>query len=203
MLHHWDGVPTYGGLDEWMIGKLRDFLCQAGLTSGGKTFLETGAGLSTLLFLCCNPKAVISCTLEDPPFLERLNASIARMGLSQNVLNMHVGRSELLLPKLILDQAPFVDFALIDGGHGWPTVFVDFCYINYATRQYGYIAIDDTQLYSVSQLTSFLKEQPGWRVTLDLNKVIIFQKLYDDRLLKDFGAQPFILMNSPTSGHKT
>ena len=145
-----------------------------------------------MLFLCCNPRYVITCTLEGQHFIDRLIKSIKDFKLPYEFFNLHIGQSESLLPKIVLDKDPFVDFFLIDGGHGWPTVFVDFCYAYYATKQNGFIALDDTQLLSVSTLASFLMEQPGFEIALNLDKTIIFKKLYADRYLPDFGGQPYI-----------
>lgn len=195
-LHNWNRSLNLGGFNQWMLERLFAFLENAGLAEGGASFVETGAGLSTLMFLCTNPKEVVTCTVEDEAFFGRLAEAAASIQVSMKPSAMHVGRSEVLLPELVLDRDPFSDFALIDGGHGWPTVFVDFCYVAYATRQHGFVALDDTQLYSVAQLAEFLKEQPGWEVALDLGKVIIFRKLYEDRLLPDFGGQPFIKKRS-------
>lgn len=195
-LHCWEGVFSHGGFDKWLLDNLFEFLESTDLASGGKTFLETGAGNSTLLFLSLSPEKVVTCTLEDDKFVQRLHTAARSIGAPTDPLDLHIGRSEVLLPALVLNHEPFVDFALIDGGHGWPTVFVDFCYAAYATRQNGYIVLDDTQLYSVAQLFAFLKEQPGWEISLDLGKTVIFRKLYADRFLPDFGGQPFIQSRS-------
>ncbi len=195
-LHCWGGEYNYGGFGQWLLDKLHEFLKESGLSRGGKVFMETGAGLSTMLFLCCNPKTVMTLTLEDQDFIDRLMGSVKEFGLPSERLELHVGRSEQLLPKIVLDKEPFVDFFLIDGGHGWPTVFVDFCYAYCVTKQYGYIVLDDTQLYSVKVLADFLKEQPGFEVVLDLGKTIIFRKMYIDRYLPDFGGQPYIKRHS-------
>jgi hypothetical protein len=195
-LHCWEGEYNHGGFDLGLMDKLHSFLQDAELSNGGKVFMETGAGLSTLLFLCCNPKSVVTCTLEDSEFINRLMSSVKDFNLPYELLALHIGHSEKLLPKIVLDGDPYVDFFLIDGGHGWPTVFVDFCYAYYSTKQYGYIVLDDTQLYSVGALSAFLKEQPGLEVALDLGKTIIFKKIYIDRHLPDFGGQPYIKRQS-------
>ena len=46
--------------------------------------------------------------------------------------------------------------ALIDGGHGWPTVFVDFCYMNAMLFRNGILIIDDVQLHSIKELGKLL-----------------------------------------------
>jgi hypothetical protein len=104
--------------------------------------------------------------------------------------------SERALPRLVLDKPPFLDFALIDGGHGWPTVFVDFCYTFFALKRGGVLAIDDTNLYSVNQLVLLLKNQPDFELIGNYQKLAVFRKKLDKRFLPDFGAQPFIKANT-------
>jgi len=198
-LHCWAGEWSHGGFDRHMLGELFAFLEGVGLTSPGKRFLETGAGLSTLLFLCTQPASVNTICVEEPDFFKRLHESRSRLSLPAEPLIIDVGSSETILPRVVLDQEAFLDFCLIDGGHGWPTVFVDFCYAAYALKQHGYLAIDDTQLYSVKQLVDFLSEQPGWKKVRDWGKLVIFQKQYVDRLLPDFGGQPYVLRQSGLS----
>jgi hypothetical protein len=191
-LHCWDGKNSHGGIDRWMLTELFKFLEGAGLAQPGKRYLETGAGLSTLLFLCTQPASINTICLEQPDFFDRLDKARRQLSLPAEPLIIDVGFSEVILPRIVLGKEAFCDFCLIDGGHGWPTVFVDFCYAAYAMKQYGYLAIDDTHLYSVQQLVALLSEQPGWIKVQDLGKLVIFQKQYVDRVLPDFGGQPYI-----------
>lgn len=80
-LHCWGGEYNYGGFGQWLLDKLHEFLKESGLSRGGKVFMETGAGLSTMLFLCCNPKTVMTLTLEDQDFIDRLMGSVKEFGL--------------------------------------------------------------------------------------------------------------------------
>src|SRR5688572_25311232 len=99
---------------------------------------------------------------------------------------MHVERSELVLPRLLLEERglgrPF-HFALIDGGHGWPTVFVDFCYLNALLGVGGLLALDDVQLYSVKELARFLAADARFPLVADLGKVLVFKKAVEEAFL--------------------
>ncbi len=89
-----------------------------------------------------------------------------------------------------------VDLALIDGGHGWPTVFVDFCYTNMMLRKDGIMIVDDILAFPCMQLFLLLKHQPGWKLEkIVSSKTAFFRKTADGRLLPDFGGQPYILNN--------
>jgi len=62
------------------------------------------------------------------------------------------------LPQLAANSRrfdPFLDFALIDGCHGWPTCLVDLEYANTMLKAGGYLLIDDTQLHSVKEMAGF------------------------------------------------
>jgi len=85
-----------------------------------------------------------------------------------------------------------VDFALIDGGHGWPTVFVDFCYAYATLRSGGYMMIDDIQIHAVKKLARFITKSWQFELVADLQKSLIFRKKVDQTSMGDFGAQPYI-----------
>jgi hypothetical protein len=195
-LHFWAG--------EWQTGGFNDYLLRAmwkGFRSkwpaGGFTSLETGAGLSTLMFLCGNP-AKHYAVAPDTELCARLLTECTRRNLSADRLEFITERSEIALPTLVLSRDPFVDLALIDGGHGWPTVFVDFCYIFSALKQGGLLLIDDTQLYSVRELALLLNAQPGIKLQGHFGKLVMFLKTTGERFLPDFGGQPYIVGNSLT-----
>ena len=73
-------------------------------------------------------------------------------------------RSELALPRIAADRNRF-DVGLIDGSHNWPSVFVDFCYINTMLPAGGTLFVDDIHLYSVSQLFRSPSTAGGVRTT--------------------------------------
>lgn len=193
-LHFWWGEWQEGGLTDAMLQTLFDLTCSVTSRHPG-IVLETGAGLSTLVFLAAEPSKVITIA-PNSALKDRLYAQIAHFSLEAAQLDFFVDRSENVLPDLGKADRPFVDVALIDGGHGMPTVFVDFCYINKVLKQGGYLAIDDMQLYSARQLRLLLAEQPEFELTADLEKLVVFRKIGNVTYLPDWSAQPFVVRNS-------
>jgi len=182
-LHSWDGGVTWntGGFERAHLEKLHNFL-KMNLPSS-PVILETGAGNSTISFLFLAPKRLISIAPEAQLF-DKIRSYCETERIHLAVLEAHVDGSEWVLPKLaagIRNVAPILDFALIDGSHNWPMVFVDFCYVNQMLKTGGYIMIDDVQLHSVKELARMLSEQPGFELTLNLGKSLVFRRAADNK----------------------
>lgn len=193
-LHYWGGEWRYGGFSDKMLRTLFAIISTIP-EPDGPILLETGAGLSTLALLAAKPKQLI--TIEpDKELRERIGTQIERFGLSGPDHTFIVDRAENVLPEIAKANEPFLDFALIDGGHGMTTVFVSFCYANKILKKGGYLAIDDIQLHSVRQLYLLLKHQPGFRLSHELEKFVIFEKTNDSLFLPNWGQQPFVVYNS-------
>ena len=190
-LHHWSG--------RWQVGGIKGALAEAVVFElkrlPGFRVIETGAGLSTLLFLCMSTEPVVSIA-PDSGLFDRIAQEARRRGVKADHLEAHVGYSELVLPQLMGDGRRF-NVAFIDGGHGWPTVFVDFCYMNAMLDKSGLLFLDDLQLHSVQQLNLLLLEQPGFEEVRNLGgKMAAFRKTTDAPFLPDHTQQPFIVASS-------
>ena len=188
-LHTWDRGKTWntGGFDRHQLEPIHQLIGN----QPGLSFIETGAGNSTIFFLLHEPSRVCSIA-PDAALFDRIDAYCASHGISEDTLERHIEGSQWALPALAA-SAPLFDFGLIDGDHNWPMVFVDFFYVNYLVRAGGLIMVDDVQLHSVAELSRLLKEQPGYEVALELSKSVIFRKLTDARELPGFGHQPYIV----------
>lgn len=192
-LHTWDDGKTWnsGGFERTHLASIYDLVRAQGARP---RVLETGAGNSTLCFLHAEPERLVSIA-PDAELFERIAGYARAKGLATTPLEQHVERSELVLPQLVFEERglgrPF-HFALIDGGHGWPTVFVDFCYVNALLGQGGLLAIDDVQLHSVKELARFLMADPSYPLVADLGKALVFKKATDLAFLRDHGYQPYI-----------
>jgi hypothetical protein len=156
---------------------------------------ETGAGLSTLGFLCAAVKQVISVA-PDADLFGRIAQAADQRGISRRPLTALINFSELALPPLVLNRDPFIHFALIDGGHNFTTVWTDFTYLNYALLKDGIVAVDDIQLWSCRTLALYLNNSPRWETLRIGAKLALFRKLTDARLEPDFGASPYVRQNS-------
>jgi hypothetical protein len=193
-LHTWDNGKTWntGGFERTHLAAFHDLVRSQDVRP---RVLETGAGNSTLCFLHAEPERLVSIA-PDAELFERIDSYARAKGLATTPLEPHVERSELVLPRLVFEERdlgrPF-HFALIDGGHGWPTVFVDFCYVNALLARNGLLAIDDIQLHSVKELARFLSADPHYPLVADLGKALVFRKTIDLTFLPDHGYQPYIV----------
>jgi predicted O-methyltransferase YrrM len=190
-LHSWDDGKTWsrGGFGPTHLRALHDLA----VLSGGQqaVILETGAGNSTLSFLFARPKKLIAIA-PDAALFNRVRVFCADHGINTSGLDALVERSELILPKLA-DSHLQVDLALIDGGHGWPTVFVDFCFIYAMLRKDGILIIDDLNLHSVKELGRLLAaDDARFIIEKPIGKALAFRKLKDERFLPDWDGQPYL-----------
>jgi hypothetical protein len=190
-LHTWDDGATWntGGFSRYYLDPVHELLAPAGKRL---SFIETGAGNSTIFFLMHCPARVVSIA-PDGQLFDRIRSYCTEHRISDAPLEQYVEGSQWALPRIAVRSDPVFDFALVDGQHGWPMVFVDFYYVNYLVRPGGFIMLDDTQLYSVNELVKLLREQPGYEVALDMGKVVVFRKTAVQRELPDFGGQPYII----------
>ena len=105
-----------------------------------------------------------------------------------------IGRSEDVLPTLSLRD---LDVALIDGGHGFPTPFVDWCYMAQPLRVGGLLVIDDIHLWTGRVLRDFLREEPGWTMRAEFPmRAVVFEKTAPMPALPEWFAQPFVRRRS-------
>ena len=110
-------------------------------------------------------------------------------------------RSEVELPAIAFgsgragppETKPYFDVVLIDGGHGWPTVFVDLCYANLMMRAGSLLFLDDLQLYSVAEVSRLLEMQPGFTRCDEVGKLQIWQKDDNQPFLPEHSREPYIV----------
>jgi predicted O-methyltransferase YrrM len=190
-LHDWGLGLQSGGLSGEILTTLADYLIDE---FGANKFrsLETGSGLSTLVFMQCSPAAHIAIN-PDPDVRIRIMDEADRRGINSSSTEYLQEFSEYVLPGLSDRE---IDIALIDGGHGWPAVFVDFCYANMMLRAGGVMVVDDITLFPCTQLYMLLKHQPGWLLEkCCYQKTAFFRKQTSAKLMPDFGGQPYLKLN--------
>ena len=190
LLHNWNGEWKSGGFQLDHLRLIIDSISKFGERSDLR-IIETGAGLSTVLFVAIGAREVVSIT-PDGKLRARILNYLKQNNISKKSLRIFEDLSEEILPKIASRRKCHFDVGLIDGGHGWPTVFVDFCYINKALRQGGILFIDDIQLHSVHELYNLLADQPGFELIDKKNKLVVFKKTSERSYLPDFGGQPYI-----------
>jgi hypothetical protein len=158
----------------------------AALPDGGTT-LETGSGLSTVVFISRSARHITIAPVDD--VRDAIVAFCKKFGLNADVLEFHAGRSQDVLPGL---QLPPLDAALIDGDHAFPGPFLDWYYTADAIRAGGLVLVDDVQLRTGHVLRQFLREEPEWRHVKDIGKTSVFEKLVEGPLSnKWWGQQPW------------
>jgi predicted O-methyltransferase YrrM len=147
-LHFWDGGKTWvtGGLGPDELRVLHRLVSD----TPDAAVIETGCGNSSLTFLLSGVRRLVSIDIErDVP--DRISRYCAEHGIDNAAHEVIVEPSEWALPKLAAAGNRF-NIALIDGCHGWPAVFVDFCYVNTMLSRNAILIVDDIQLYSVNEL---------------------------------------------------
>jgi hypothetical protein len=194
LLHSWDGGKTWstGGFSRDLLETLYRFLRDK--LPEGPVILETGAGNSTIMFLYLSPARLVSIA-PDPPLFERIRGFCQGSGMSDVAIEAHADGSQWVLPRLAAENRgsdAFLDFALIDGCHGWPTAFLDLEYANFMLRKGGYLMIDDVQLHSLKEMARLLAEHPAYVLELDLGKALVFRKRSVQRHLGEWNQQPYI-----------
>ena len=158
---------------------------------GGARIIETGAGNSTLTFLHLDPARVVSVAYDDE-LERRIRDAGSDLGAPVDRLEYHSGRSELVLPTVTDGDARY-DVALIDGGHGWPTVFVDFCYLNSVLAKGALLLIDDVSIYAIAELTRLLDAEPDFERIDSFGKLEVWRKTSGRRFLPGHSEQPYVM----------
>lgn len=202
LLHTWDRGATWntGGFQPFQLRGIHQ-LVKDHFPDRPVSVLETGAGNSTITFLQLPLERLVSIAPASD-LLDRILAYCAEHEIDTARLDFRLARSEVELPAIAFgvagagEAAPtgaLFDVVLIDGGHGWPTVFVDFCYANYMMRAGGLLFLDDTQIYSVAELSRLLEAQPGFTLKENLQKLQVWEKDDNQRFLPAHSGQPYIL----------
>jgi hypothetical protein len=188
---HGDKTAWTGGLNP-RLGKV---MIEEIQKLGSPSIIETGAGSSTLLFMMLGCRSVTSIA-PDEKLGQRIQEEGRRRELDVDVLTFINDRSERALPKLALDTDTRCQAAFIDGDHGWPAVFVDFCYLNMMMDRGAILFVDDVQIYACAQLALLLRAQPEYELVRLDGKMATFRKATNKEFLPNFRGQPFVMENS-------
>jgi predicted O-methyltransferase YrrM len=162
--------------------------------SNGSRTLETGSGLSTLLF--AYKSALHTCVTPWKLESLRIKRHCSEYGIPTEGLIFAIGSSDEILPKL-LDSGP-LDLVLIDGGHGFPMPFVDWLYCAARLIIGGILVIDDTQLWTGAVLRDFLLLESEWKLEASFAYGAAFRKIGEFRN-KEWNEQRYVLERSAQS----
>jgi predicted O-methyltransferase YrrM len=156
--------------------------------------LETGAGISTVLFAI--KRAQHTCVVYSVDEIEAIKRWCAGHGISTDSVDFRWGRSEHVLPTL--DPQP-LDLVFVDGTHAFPSPFIDWYYAGRRLVQGGTLIVDDIHLWTGIVLRKFLIEQPGWDLVKEVPwRSAIFRRTGDLDELQEWVAQPFVRRRSIT-----
>jgi predicted O-methyltransferase YrrM len=154
--------------------------------------LETGAGLSTITFALKN--AAHTCIAPQEAQFENIKKYCESRNISTDKINFILKTSEAVLPGLDINE---LDFAFIDGCHGFPIPFIDWYYISLKLKVGGILIIDDTQIWTGQVLKEYLDSDPDWEAVETFRYAAVFKK--KNRFhTKEWCDQLYVVKNSPS-----
>jgi hypothetical protein len=154
----------------------------------GARTLETGAGLSTVLFALKGSRH--TCITPVQVEVDRIREHCLRHGIETAEVEFVVARSEDALPGM---QLPPLDLAFLDGCHGFPAPMLDWVYTASRLKIGGRLLLDDTALWPVRLLRDFLASDPAWRLECELPKTAVFEKLAEGSERREWVDQPYVV----------
>lgn len=160
------------------------------LVPGAKT-LETGAGVSTLVFAMNQAEHTV--VVPDPGQAERILKWGKSNGLSMNNLRFELKRSEEVLPTLDITD---LDVVLIDGAHGFPSPFLDWYYAARHLRVGGVVVVDDTQIWTGAVLRDFLDDSHDWVIEREVRFEFAAARRESFARSEEWHYQPYVLRRS-------
>jgi 2-polyprenyl-3-methyl-5-hydroxy-6-metoxy-1,4-benzoquinol methylase/glycosyltransferase involved in cell wall biosynthesis len=179
---HGDGTVDWGLGDDVL-----NFIFKQ--ASGGMKTLETGCGISTIVFALKGTTHFAITPSTDE--MERIKQYCLQEGIPTDKISFRIGKSEDVLPNL---EVKDFDIVLIDGCHGFPVPFLDWYYLSERLKVNGLVIIDDIQLWPCRVLCDFLKTEPEWAVESIFSRSMVFRKLKNVSI-KEWKEPPFIVEN--------
>ncbi len=182
---HWGGNHTFH-----IALAVAKFL-ERSLSPGMRT-LETGAGLSTILFAMKRCQHICVTPSEDE--VARIHEYLKSNGIPSEQLTFVVGKSQDILPTLKLEA---LDVVLVDGQHAFPVPFIDWYFTQRWLRVGGTLVVDDTQLWTGRVLRDFLLEESEWELLQDFfGRAACFRKVKETADPRWWGMQSYVVRKS-------
>ncbi|HZM27643.1 MAG TPA: class I SAM-dependent methyltransferase [Gemmatimonadales bacterium] len=157
----------------------------------GMRTLETGAGISTVVFALKGTDH--TCIVPDQGLVDRIKNFCAESAIPLANVDFVVEHSEQALPRLTRQD---YDFALIDGRHGFPAPFIDCYYVAGLLKVGGSVMIDDLHIWTIELLVEYLRADANWQLGRETWHTATFVKRTDDALRDEWTRQPFVVKRS-------
>ena len=142
----------------------------------GAATLETGAGLSTIVFAAAGARHVAITPVADEA--DAIRRACSALGVDASAVEFVLAPSEVALPSL--EPAP-LDVVLIDGAHGFPYAILDWWYLAGRLRTGGAMLLDDAYLPPVMAILDGLRGVPSWRIDGPISdRTVLLHKLGDE-----------------------
>ena len=154
----------------------------------GSRTLETGCGLSTVLFAALGAHHTCCTPAQDEA--DRVLAHCTARQFPTEHLRFAVGSSHDTLPAIERSGA-IHDLVLIDGCHGFPLPITDWFYGASTLQAGGVLVVDDINLPAVRVVAGFLDQDPRWAALGGTKKWRAWRRLHDGPLAEDWTAQPW------------
>jgi hypothetical protein len=162
------------------------------LVGKGMRTLETGAGLSTVLFALRGAHHICITPIADEA--EVVKQYCQKHSISLQEVTFIIERSEDVLPRL---DHNYLEMVLIDGGHGFPIPFIDWFYTARLLRPGGLMIVDDTLIKTGRILSEFLEVDPHWKLLTEFHNTSIFEKISHGGHLSEWTDQPYTRKDFP------
>jgi hypothetical protein len=195
-------VDRHGKLTSWRASDALLRCIDSHLRPGMST-LETGAGVSSILFAMrgCRHIAVA----PDISQAERIRAWCRSHDIPTDDLSFVTEPSETALPAMPREP---LDVVLIDGAHGFPTPFIDWYYAGLRVDVGGVVIIDDTQIWTGRVLRDFLAADESWALEEERRLEFVAFRRSALRPVGEWTDQSYVLRrsftaNSPHPGRRT
>ena len=148
--------------------------------------LETGCGMSTVVFALTGARHTVIA--PAPSEFEVTKAYCHDRGIPTGQIDFIAEASQNVLPTFV---SPPLDLVLIDGGHGFPTPYIDWFYTAGKLKNGGFLIVDDIGLWSCEILRDFLIEQPHWELVEEYDqRTAVFKKIKDGSEWLEWTQQP-------------
>jgi predicted O-methyltransferase YrrM len=154
----------------------------------GTRTLETGSGISTVLFAAWGVDH--RCVTPGDIEADAIRSYCRARGIPTDRITFDIAFSDTALPRLDHSEPPY-DVVLIDGGHGFPAPIIDWYYGGGRLRRGGALVVDDIQLPAVRVLLDFLDRDPRWLQIRHTEKWVAYERQSEGPLGEDWFRQTF------------